>query len=201
LFPLQNPNQLFTINSGEVFMDKTKNDRLNHIYLYDKITINNMEERLITKDEFHNLAIKRGTLTQENRDIINDHVVVTYKMLKEVPFPKRFLNIPIIAGSHHKTISGGGYAAKEIKELELTIADKILVIADIFEALSAPDRPYRDPNKLSQIANIFASMVKNKELDKDMVRLFFEDKLYLEYAKEHLAPDQIDEIDIDFSKL
>ncbi len=189
------------INKAEVFMSEEYIQRLNKIALDNSIIVNNKEEKLFSKNELDNLLIPKGTLTKEEREIINNHASVTYKMLKELPFPKKFINIPRIAGSHHKAINGGGYCAKELKNLEMTLQEKILVIADIFEALSAQDRPYREPNTLNQIARIFSFMIKDNILDKDLVRLFFEDKLHLDYAKENLNSSQIDEIKIDFSKL
>ena len=193
-------NFLNDINSGEVFMNDEFIDTLNRIAKQGNIIINNKEIEIIDKKDLYNLSIKKGTLSAKDREVINNHVVVTYNMLKEVPFPKRFANVPKIAGSHHKTVDGKGYASKDLLNQELTLADRILVIADIFEALSAKDRPYKDPNKLSQIARIFLSMVKNKELDKDLVKIFFQDKLYLEYAKENFTDAQIDEININFEE-
>ena len=174
------------INKGDTFMSDINLDEL---YKIDKRYPN-----LFTKDELYNLSIKKGTLTKEDRDIINNHVIITYDMLKEVPFPNKYSNVPKIAGSHHITTDGRGYASHELLDQELAIQDKILAIADIFEALSAVDRPYRDANTLNQIAKIFKNMVKNKDLDKDLVKLFFEEKLYLEYVKEHFTAFQMDEL-------
>jgi len=183
---------LTIINNGQTIMSDKYIDRLNNIY-----------ERtgLLTEDELYNLSIKSGTLTQKDRDIINNHVVVTYDMIKDLKFPKKFPNIVKIASSHHKTLDGKGYAAKEIIDLELSLEDKILVLADIFEALSTKFRPYREPNTINQIAYIFLSMVENKQLDKDLVKMFFEDKLYLKYGEGHLSDSQLDELTVDFSKL
>ena len=192
---------LYVINNGEVFMDSELEQILDRINSYDSVIINNLEQKIITKDEFYNLSAKKGTLSSSDREVINNHVVVTYNMLKAVPFPKKFKNVPKIAGSHHKTVSGGGYAAEELMNLEMTVADKILVIADIFEALSSSDRPYKDPNTLNEIANIFKIMVQHKELDRDMVKLFFDKKLYENYAKENLKETQIDEVTVDFGDI
>ena len=192
-------NFIHTINSGEIFMKKEYIEKLNYIASKYKISVNYKKKSLLTPDELYNLSTTKGTLTKEEREVINNHVIVSYNMLKEVPFPKKFEKVPKIAGSHHKTVDGKGYAAKEIINLEMTIRDKILAVADIFEALSAHDRPYRGPNTLSQIADILVQMVKDEQLDRDIVKLFLEEKLYLQYAKEYLAPTQIDEVDIDFS--
>ena len=191
-------NFIEMINDGDTLMLNDSIERLNKIVNKYTIKINDKVKKVIKDNEFHNLSITKGTLTKADREIINNHVIITYNMLKEVPFPNKFANVPKIAGSHHKTIDGHGYAAKELLGIELTLQDKILVIADIFEALSALDRPYRGPNTLNQIAHIFLNMVKNRDLDKELVKIFFEDNLYLEYANQHLAPSQIDEITVCF---
>lgn len=185
--------QIEKINNGEYF---AKDDEYEEIA---KIAQDSNYE-LLTKDELYNLSTRKGTLTAEDREIINNHVIVSYDMIKELPFPKKFKNVPKIAASHHKTIDGGGYAAKEIKDLELTLKDKILVIADIFEALSSKDRPYKDPNTLSQIFRIFTFLIKDNKIDKDLVKMFFEDGLYLEYAKDHFEPSQMENIEEDIQK-
>lgn len=178
------------INLGNSFMSDANLEQLDEV--------SKRYPELFTKDELYHLSIRKGTLSKEDREIINNHVIITYNMLKEVPFPKKYSNVPKIAGSHHITVDGRGYAAYELMDQELTIQDKILAIADIFEALSAVDRPYRDANTLNQIAKIFNSMVKNKDLDKDLVKLFFEEKLYLGYVQEHFTAFQMDEITEEF---
>ena len=182
-----------TLNNGEYFAKDEEYQRIEQIAKNSNFT-------LLTEDELYNLSTRKGTLTAEDREIINNHVVVSYEMIKELPFPKKFKNVPKIAASHHKTIDGGGYAAKEIKDLELTLKDKILVIADIFEALSSKDRPYKEPNSLSQIFKIFTFLIKDNKIDKNLVQMFFEDGLYIEYAKEHFEASQIVEIKEDIKK-
>ncbi len=192
---------IYKINSGDEFMTDGYLKRLEDISSRNSVIVNNIERKLITENEFYNLSIKKGTLTNEERDVINNHVIVSYNMLKELPFPKKFRNVAKLAGSHHKTVDGKGYGHKDIINDEMTIADKILAVADIFEALSAHDRPYRGPNKLSQIAKILMFMVKDKHLDKDIVRVFLEEKMYKSYIDENFLPDQIDEINIDFDEI
>lgn len=166
-----------------------------------QITINNQKINLLSDDEVYNLNIQRGTLTQEEREIINNHVVVTYDMLNTLPFPKKLKKVPLIAGSHHKKVGGGGYGAKEIMDLPMSLEDKMLAIADVFEALTSNDRPYKKGNTLSKSMAILADMVKDKSLDKELMQFFVEKKLYLKFANEFLSEEQIDEFDIDFSKL
>ena len=187
------------INSGDHFMTPENKEKLDDIFNRCEVNINNQDMGLITDNEYYNLAIQKGTLTNEERDIINNHVLVSYNMLKKLPFPKRFANVPKLAGSHHKTIDGKGYAHEDIMDLEMTISDKILAVADVFEALAAHDRPYRQPNTLNQIAKILMFMVKDKHLDQDIVRFFLENKVYKNYVDEHFLEDQLDNIDLDFN--
>ncbi|MEA3383363.1 MAG: response regulator [Campylobacterota bacterium] len=175
-----------------------KLDDINHNLF---LTVEDKKESIFTDDEFYNLSIQKGTLTQEEREKINNHVVVSYNMLKELPFPKKYKNVAKIAGSHHKTPNGKGYAHKDILNLQMDVEDKILAVADIFEALSSHDRPYRGPNTLNQIANILVSMVKDGFLDKDVVKVFFQDKLYEEFVKNNFSPEQMDELKINFDDI
>ena len=178
------------LNNGEYFAKDEEYERIENIAKESNYT-------LLTEDELYNLSTRKGTLTKEDRDIINNHVIMSYEMIKELPFPKKFKNVPVIACSHHKTIDGEGYAAKEIKGLTLTLKDKILVIADIFEALSSKDRPYKKPNTLKQIFKIFTFLIKDNKIDKDLVQMFFEDGLYLEYARNHFNEVQNENIEED----
>ena len=192
---------LIDINKGVTPMSDEYNQKLDNIYKSLKIKVNNKIENLISDDEFYNLFIQKGTLTQEEREKINNHVVVSYNMLKELPFPKKYKNVARIAGSHHKTPNGKGYAHKDIINLQMTTEDKILAVADIFEALSSHDRPYRGPNTLNQVANILIFMVKDGFLDKDVVRVFFQDKLYEEFVKENFSKEQIDKLEINLDDI
>jgi len=178
------------INNGQIFMSQEYINKLKEIYEYEKIGIDNQKVSLIDDDEYLNLSIKRGTLNDKDREIINNHVVVTYDMLKDIPFPKKYKNVPKIAGSHHKTIDKKGYSAKEIFEDEMSVQDKILAIADVFEALSSSDRPYKDPFNIDEISAILNNMVKTKSLDKDIVELLLEKQLYMPYALEKFKKSQ-----------
>jgi len=190
-----------TLNKGGEFMSPENQERLDAILSRKGILIKNKAEKILNEDEYYNLSIKKGTLTNEERDIINNHVLVSYSMLKKVHFPKRFSNVPVLAGSHHKTMTGGGYAHEDIKHLEMTIGDKILAVADIFEALSSHDRPYRGPNKLSQIAKILMFMVKDGHLDQDLVRFILENKVYEKFSEVNFLEEQKDEININFDDI
>ena len=181
-----------------------KEDDLNRIKEISKysIIINNENTNILNENELYNLLIQKGTLTTEEREIINNHVIVTYDMLKKLSFPKKLNRVPIIAASHHKTIytnedgSHGGYGAKEIMHEPMSLEDKILAVADVFEAVTASDRPYKRANSLNQSLNIMAKMVKSNELDRDLVKFFIENKIYEEYSKNNLLEEQLDKVDI-----
>jgi len=111
--------------------------------------------------------------------------------LNKLPWPKHLANIPSIAGAHHEKLDGSGYPL-HLKKKDLNIQARILAIADIFEALSAQDRPYKNPKTLSQTINVLEQMGKNKLLDNDIITIFFKSDTHLEYAKKYLAPWQID---------
>lgn len=147
------------------------------------------------RGELHNLSIQRGTLTEEDRFIINGHMIHTIVMLSKLPFPKHLKDVPLIAGGHHEKMDGSGYP-RAIKAEKLPITARIMVIADIFEALTASDRPYKERKTISQAIKIMSFMVKDKHIDEDLFQLFLESKVYLQYAEEYLLKEQIDEVNI-----
>ena len=164
-----------------------------------KLLINSEDINLLSQNEVYNLSIKKGTLNDEEREIINNHVTVSYTMLKDLPFPKKLKRIPVIAASHHKKAKGGGYGADEIMHLPMTLEDKILAVAD--EALTANDRPYKKANSLNTSLRILSFMVKDGDLDRDIVKFFVDKKLHLIYADKYLKEDQKDEITVDFNTI
>jgi len=153
-------------------------------------------EHLYNYGEIHNLTIERGTLTPEERYKINEHVILTIKMLENIPFPENLKNIPEYAGTHHETLIGTGYPRKLTKD-ELSIPARIMAIADIFEALTASDRPYKKSKTLSESIKIMSFMVKDQHIDEDLFKLFLDSGVYKTYAEKYLMPSQIDDVDID----
>jgi HD-GYP domain-containing protein (c-di-GMP phosphodiesterase class II) len=145
--------------------------------------------------EIYNLCISRGTLTEEERFKINDHIVQTIVMLDSLPFPKHLERVPEIAGGHHEKMDGTGYP-KRLTGDEMSVPAKVMAIADVFEALTAADRPYKAPKTLSDSIKIMSFMVKDQHLDSELFRLFLESGVYRDYADKYLLPTQIDEIDI-----
>ena len=148
-------------------------------------------QQFISEDELENLSIKRGTLNQSDRKIIENHAMMTLKMLNELPFSKKLKNVPAYAAAHHEKLDGSGYPLK-LKDKEISAQSRIMAIADIFEALTAKDRPYKDPMMLSQAIKILGFMVKDNHIDGDFVELFLKAGLAEDYATEHLLPAQID---------
>ena len=145
--------------------------------------------------EIYNLCIGRGTLNAEERHVINDHVVQTMRMLSQLPFPKHLKRVPEIAGGHHEKLDGTGYPG-QLRGGELSLPARILAIADIFEALTARDRPYKTGRTLSQAIAIMASMSKAHHIDAELFELFLTAGVYRQYAARFLEPEQIDEVDV-----
>ena len=168
------------INSSKEFLDQDLIDQLEEIYeKSDKIS--NRQVPYLTDDEFENLCILKGTITSKERDIINNHAYLSEKILNKLPWPKKLANIPTIAGAHHEKLDGSGYPLHLDKE-NLNIQARILAIADIFEALSAQDRPYKKTMTLSETVKLLEQMGENGLLDKNIINLFFTSKIHLEYA-------------------
>ena len=180
------------MNLGGEFMSDDKIQRVEKIAQY-KIELDGEIQNLLTENEVKNLCIKKGTLTEEERFIINNHAKLSIDILGSLPFPKKLKNVPMIAGGHHEKISGGGYPFG-LKGDEISFEARILAIADIFEALTASDRPYKEPNTLNQSIRILSFMVKDGELDRDLVKFFIDKKLHLKYAQHNLQKHQIDEV-------
>ncbi|EEF80975.1 HD domain-containing phosphohydrolase [Methylophaga thiooxydans] len=145
--------------------------------------------------ELHNLSISRGTLSAEDRFKINEHMISTIKMLESLPFPEELKRVPRYASTHHETIKGTGYPRKLTGD-QLSIPERIMVLADIYEALTAADRPYKKAKPVSVALDILHGMVQNEHVDIEVFELFIKTGVYLDYAKRFLPAAQIDEIDI-----
>lgn len=179
-------------NVGGEFMSGDKKDRVHQIANY-RWKPNGKMENFLSEDEIYNLTIPRGTLTPEERKVINDHIVVTINMLEELPYPKHLKNVPEFAGGHHEKLDGTGYPKGLIKD-EMTVQARIMAIADIFEALTARDRPYKKGKTLSQAMRILGFMKNDAHIDVDLFDIFVKEKIYLQYAEGYLDPEQIDEV-------
>lgn len=155
----------------------------------------NVPNNLYNFGEVYNLCIERGTLTEEERFKINEHIIQTIAMLQELPLPKHLRRVPEYAGTHHETMIGTGYPRK-LDAGQLSIPSRIMAIADIFEALTASDRPYKPTKKLSECIKILSFFRNDKHIDPVLFDLFLTSGVYKKYAERFLRPEQIDEVDI-----
>lgn len=153
-------------------------------------------EHELNLGEKYNLSIVRGTLTNEERFKMEEHVVMTLKLLEQVPLPNHYQNIPKYAGTHHEKLDGSGYP-RQLTAEQLGMPERIMAVADIFEALTAPDRPYKRTHNLSVALDILYEMVQNNKLDKDVFELFLRSGVYKIYAEEFIDPAQIDSVNLD----
>ncbi|MDF3933558.1 HD domain-containing phosphohydrolase [Pseudomonas citronellolis] len=144
--------------------------------------------------ELYNLGIRRGTLTEEERFKINEHIVQTLMMLSALPLPRNLRRVPTIAANHHEKMDGTGYP-RRLSGADMSIPERVMAIADIFEALTAADRPYKAPKTLSESLKILAFMARDRHVDAGLFRLFVESGVYREYGERFLRPDQIDTVD------
>jgi HD-GYP domain-containing protein (c-di-GMP phosphodiesterase class II) len=153
-------------------------------------------ELLYNKGELYNLGVARGTLAEEERYKINEHIVQTLIMLSQLPFPKHLRNVPEIAAGHHEKMDGTGYP-RRLRRDEMSPLARMMAIADIFEALTAVDRPYKQGKKLSEAIKIMSFMKKDQHIDPDLFDLFLRAGVYREYAERFMKPELIDAVDIE----
>lgn len=176
-------------NPGELMTDE-KRKRIRDIGA--KIfVIDGKSRTYLTEDEINNLSIIKGSLTDDERRKVENHVTMTEEILGQLSLPRKLSNVPVFAGGHHEKLDGSGYP-HGLAKAQLPLQSRIIAIADIFEALTAKDRPYKEPMSLSQALNIMDSMKKNGQIDTDIYDLFINCQLYLDYAKNEMNPDQID---------
>lgn len=183
------------VNLGGEFMSQEKIDRVKTIGNREWI-YHGKKQNFLTENEIKNLIIKRGTLTEEEREIINSHISVSIEMLEKIPYPKSLENVPEIAGGHHEKMDGTGYP-KGLKRDEMSVQARMMAIADIFEALTAKDRPYKKGKRLSEAIKIMINMRDNNHIDPDLFKVFIHENVYKEYASEYLADYQNDEIPVE----
>jgi len=183
------------INIGSEFLDDEKVDRIQTISEYTYI-LNDKKISLLTQDEVKNLSIRKGTLTDDEKDTMNNHAKLSLDMLSTLPFPKKYDKVLNIAANHHEKLNGKGYP-RGLNKNDLTLEDRIMILADIFEALTARDRPYKEGKKLSEVFNILSIMAKNDEIDADLLKFFHDSEALFDYANEKLEPSQIDESKLD----
>jgi HD-GYP domain-containing protein (c-di-GMP phosphodiesterase class II) len=151
---------------------------------------------ILSDEEVENLCIPRGTLNERERKVIEEHATLTIRLLQQLPFPPQLRAVPRIAGSHHERIDGGSYPLG-LAGAEITLQGRLLGLADVFEALTAPDRPYRDPLTVSEAVEQLRALVKEGHLDADLLDVFLRENVHLLYAREHLRPEQLDDATLD----
>ena len=185
---------LHACNMGSERMKDEDIARVKRIAAYRWRDVAGHEANFLSDDEVKNLTIRAGTLTEEERKIINHHIVATIKMLEALPWPKHLANVPEYAGGHHERMDGRGYP-RGLKREQMSVQARCMGIADIFEALTARDRPYKKGKTLSESLEILGRMKLNHHVDPDLFDIFVRKKVYRRYAEMFLEPEQIDEVD------
>jgi len=180
-------------NVGGEFMSDEMKGRVEKIAA-QLIYVQDKDINILSEDEKENLKISRGTLSSKDRKIMNEHVSLSYELLNKLPYPNHLKQVPFYAGCHHEKIDGSGYP-NGYKGDKLPLQARVIAIADVFEGLTAPDRPYKKGYSLSKAMDILKNMVQDKEIDKNLFDLFIDKKLYLKYAKDHVDSSQINRID------
>ena len=184
------------INVGGEFLGESEIDEIQRIANRYTLEINGKTMPLLSDDEVENLSIRRGTLTESEREVMKRHMDVTKNILDALPFPKHLSNVSEYALGHHEKLDGTGYPRGLTKE-QMSVPARLMAITDIFEALSAVDRPYKKAKPVSECLNILGIMVRNNHLDPDIFAIFIESEVYKKYIIEFANPEQLDEVDLD----
>ena len=181
-------------NIGGEAMRDADIERVRQIARYRWTDVSGHEANFLSEDELKNLTIRAGTLTGEERQIINQHIVATIKMLEALPWPRHLKNVPEYAGGHHERMDGKGYP-KGLTREQMSVQARVMGIADIFEALTAKDRPYKKGKTLSESLQILGRMRLGGHIDPDLFDVFVRKKVYRRYAEMFLDKEQIDDVD------
>src|SRR5436190_19184413 len=181
-------------NIGGEAMRESDIERVKAIARYRWTDTSGHEANFLSEDELKNLTIRAGTLTVDERQVINHHIVATIKMLEALPWPRHLKNVPEYAGGHHERMDGKGYP-KGLTREQMSVQARVMGIADIFEALTAKDRPYKRGKTLSESLAILGRFKETGHIDPDLFDVFVREKVYLRYAREFLDPNQIDDVD------
>jgi len=181
-------------NIGGEAMRESDQERVRSIAKYRWTDISGHEANFLSEDELKNLTIRAGTLTNDERQIINHHIVATIKMLEALPWPRHLKNVAEYAGGHHERMDGKGYPKGLLRE-QMSVQARVMGIADIFEALTAKDRPYKKGKTLSESLQILGKMCLGGHVDPDLFDVFVRKKVYRRYAEMFLDKEQIDDVD------
>jgi HD-GYP domain-containing protein (c-di-GMP phosphodiesterase class II) len=183
-------------NFGSEAMREEDQERVREIArTYRWRDVDGNESDFLTADEVRNLTIRSGTLTQDERQTINHHIEVTIKMLESLPWPRHLKKVPEYAGGHHERMDGKGYP-RGLTRQQMSVQARMMGIADIFEALTAKDRPYKKGKTLTESLSILGKFKQNGHIDPDLFDVFLEKKVYLKYAEQFLDSEQVDDVDI-----
>lgn len=182
------------VNIGTDSMRQEDVDRIFKISNYKYCNSLGESVNFLTENEVENLSIRRGTLTEKERKIINHHIEVTIRLLEELPWPKHLKNVTEYAGGHHERMDGKGYP-RGLTRKELSIPARMMGIADIFEALTAQDRPYKPAKTLSDAVYMLSRFAKDNHIDSELFEVFIKERVYLKYAETYLPKDQLDFVD------
>jgi HD-GYP domain-containing protein (c-di-GMP phosphodiesterase class II) len=182
-------------NIGSEAMSADAQQRVRQIATYQWCDANGKPGNFLSEDEVENLTIRAGTLTAAEREIINHHIDVTIKMLESLPWPRHLKNVAEYAGGHHERMDGKGYPRGLTRE-QMSVQARVMGIADIFEALTAKDRPYKKGKTLTESLTILGKFKLGGHVDPDLFDVFIRERVYLDYAKQFLTPEQIDEVDL-----
>ncbi|MEQ1598160.1 MAG: HD domain-containing phosphohydrolase [Methylotenera sp.] len=191
----EDKNFIRKVNFGSESMRTEDLQRIKDIANYEYLNESGHTARFLSENEVKNLTIERGTLTPEERMIINNHIVVTINMLESLSYPKDLRRVPEYAGGHHERMDGKGYP-KGLSREQMSIPARMMGVADIFEALTSKDRPYKKAKTLSETLTILGKMRLDNHIDPDVFDLFIREQIYLRYAERFLEPAQIDEVDV-----
>ena len=183
-------------NLGGEMMKDADIERIGRIAGRVWCCVDGEEQAFLSPDEVENLSIRKGTLTSAERQIINHHIEVTIQMLEALPWPKHLKNVPEYAGGHHERMDGKGYP-KGLRREQMSVQARIMGIADVFEALTARDRPYKDGMKLSMALSILTKMACEQHVDKELLEVFLREGVWRDYAEKFLGEPQCDAVDID----
>ncbi|MFT4924721.1 MAG: HD-GYP domain-containing protein (c-di-GMP phosphodiesterase class II) [Phenylobacterium sp.] len=182
-------------NIGGEYMPPQAQQRVADIGHKYQVMIGGESQPMISSGEVYNLQVAKGTLTEEERRLINHHMDITIEMLETLPFPKHLKNVPEYAGGHHEKMDGTGYP-RGLKRDEMSVQARLMAIADIFEALTASDRPYKKAKPISECLFIMGKMKLDNHIDPDLFDIFVDHKVYQQFADAFLDDSQIDEVDI-----
>jgi HD-GYP domain-containing protein (c-di-GMP phosphodiesterase class II) len=182
------------MNVGGERMSADDQARVDRIAAYPMRSLAGEAGSFLSADEAANLKIPYGTLTQAERGIINHHIDATINMLEALPWPKHLRNVPEYAGGHHERMDGRGYP-RGLKREQMSVQARIMGIADIFEALTAKDRPYKAGKTMSESLRILGHFKLDGHIDPELFNAFVREKVYLRYGRQFLDPSQMDEVD------